>query len=30
MVLYAALLLVRVRLERSRAALDEAYAALED
>jgi heme exporter protein C len=30
MALYAALLLVRVRLERSRAALDEAYAALED
>jgi heme exporter protein C len=30
MVLYVALLLVRVRLERSRAALDEAYAALED
>jgi len=30
MALYAALLLVRVRLERSRAALDDAYAALED
>ena len=30
LVLYLALLLVRVRLERGRAALDDAYVALED